>query len=360
MVDPKKTARDYSRAYLRDRRPSRPWNDWMADGIVDGIVGVGIVVLIVLAFAFTKFARGAEPDRDRNARAVLALADSGKSIDARDRDARVALAFAPHTVHPVVIYTAPPPKAKPVCPCGDNCKCAPGVCPACPSTLKKDIAKVRDSVVRVRRGNASGSGTVIWSEDGRSVVLTAAHVVAAGDGDVTVRGEGKTHAARILGRDDSADLAALLVTAELPAVAVSDADPAAGSEVLMVGLTSIWSAGKIGRGYQLEGRDVWELSYESDYGDSGAGVFLRGELCGVHCGKVGSTPTAAGVPYCTSAKPVRAFLAKLFRRDGGKTVLVEIPKPMPAKIVPPAERRVVGYRCMIVDGRKVCVPIYEP
>ena len=204
------------------------------------------------------------------------------------------------------------PKVLP-CPCGDRCPCVG----------RDDLAKVRDSLVRVRSGDGQGSGTVIWSANGQSVVLTAAHVLTDGAA-LTVRGSGKTHTATVLAVDRSADLAALLVAVGLPAVRVTGSDPADGADVLLVGMTSLWSRGKIEGRKQFAGGEQYLLGggYESDSGDSGGGVFVAGELCGVHCGKAGDSPTSTRTPYAAGVKPVRAFLATVFRRDGARFVPV--------------------------------------
>jgi hypothetical protein len=296
------------------------------------------LVLSVLPSAFA----GDDPVRDRKARAALALAEPKDGE--RDRCARAALALSA-AERTLVTAPAPHAKDKPPCPCGDNCKCKDGTCPACPAAAA-DLAKVRDSLVRVNCGRASGSGTVVWSEGGRSVVLTAAHVVETAD-DVTVRGSGKTHKAQIIGADAASDLAALLVAAELPAVKVSAADPVAGTEVLMVGCTSLWSRGTV-EGFD---RHTYLLGYDSDSGDSGAGVFVAGELVGVHCGKVGPTAETCTTPYCCGAKPVRAFLAKVFRRAGNKTVPVE-----PAAAIAAAKPKPDEYDTWLVNGQFVRVP----
>lgn len=209
-----------------------------------------------------------------------------------------------------------------------------GACPDCAKCPHCDGRQLRDALVRVRSGDGSGSGTVVWSGDGKSVVLTAAHVLSRG-AEHTVRAAGKWHAAQVLASDPAADLAALLVAAPLPAAPVADADPADGAEVTMYGVTSLWSRGAITGGMTLEGRAVYTLGYDSDGGDSGGGVFANGHLVGVHCGKVGDTRAAVGKPYCTAAGPVRAFLARVLKRDGAKTVLVDQPKAAPApKAVP--------------------------
>lgn len=211
---------------------------------------------------------------------------------------------------------------KGLCICGDACKCA-DKCPNCPTT--KLATTPRDALVRVTCGNGSGSGTVIWSDGDKSVVLTAAHVLTRGQ-QPTVRGEGKWHKASVLASDDAADLAALLVNVSLPPVCVASGEPDRDAEVLMYGVTSLWSKGKIAGGTNLNGREVYLLGYDSDSGDSGGGVFVKGELIGVHCGKVSDTPGGTGKPYCTAAKPIRAFVARVLKRDGDKVTLVKEPK----------------------------------
>lgn len=191
-------------------------------------------------------------------------------------------------------------------PACDKCE----TCPHCGKGTKE--RDPRDSLVRVRKGNAQGSGTVVHSGLGWSVVLTANHVVDGG-GALTVRGDGRTYPAQVVAQDAGADLAALLVPADLPAVRVSAADLDAGADVVMVGMSSILSRGKVSGREVMGGREVlhYATHEDSDSGDSGAGVFVRGELVGVHCGKSYSGPNAKGTPHATAGKPVRAFLARV-------------------------------------------------
>jgi len=288
-------------------------------------------------------AHGADPDRERNARVALALASSAEKKD-HDRNARVALAFSEHAA---VIYVAPPPKAKskPGCSCGDDCKCKPGQCPACPA-LKKEIARLRDSLVRVRTSAGSGSGTVVWSADGKSLVLTAYHVTEKGTA-LEVRAEGKWHPAQILASDQAGDVVALVVSAELPAVAVAEEDPREGAEVLMLGVTSLWSRGTLGK---CDGpRCLIACAACADYsdsGDSGGGVFAGGKLVGVHCGKCGPNQQSVQTPYCAACKPVRSLMSKCFVRKDTLAAL-PVPKAMPAA---------AEFDLWIVNGRYVWVP----
>ena len=270
----------------------------------------------------------------------------------RERKVRVALALAGQPKAAPVAAPAPKEKApdarkgdpaKKVCPCGGTCSCGGG-CPACPAA---DLGKIRDAVVRVSCGNGSGSGTVIWSEGGRSVILTAAHVLGTGT-DPRVRGNGRWHKAEVLGRDDAADLAVLLVATELPAVKVAEADPREGDDVLMVGVTSLWSEGRIVGREQYNGSECYLFGCDtgaddySDSGDSGAGVFVRGELVAVHCGKV---TLSERTPYAAGTRPVRALLARVFKRRGSKTEPVAIAVPPAVAKSAPAQSTCPGGSC---------------
>ena len=223
-------------------------------------------------------------------------------------------------------------EVKPACQCGPDCLSA------------KKVADPRDSLVRVRKGNAQGSGTVIYAARGRSVILTAAHVVEHG-GELSVRGQGKTHAATVLASDRSADLAALLIEVELPAVQLSANDPADGAEVVMIGMTSLFSRGRISGREVLNGHEqiVYATAADSDGGDSGAGVYFEGKLCGVHLGKIGTETSAK--PRAVAVRVVRAFLSRVFRREGARFVpavpvavaKAEAPKGTPANPSQPGD-----------------------
>ena len=271
----------------------------------------------------------------------------------RERKVRVALALAGQPKAAPVAAPAPKDKApdarkgdpiKKVCPCGGTCSCVGG-CPACPAA---GLGTIRDAVVRVNCGNGSGSGTVVWSEGGRSVILTAAHVLGTGT-DPRVRGNGRWHKAEVLGRDDAADLAVLLVAADLPAIKVAEADPREGDDVLMVGVTSLWSKGRIVGREQFNGSECYLFGCDtgaddySESGDSGAGVFVRGELVAVHCGKASSEHT----PYAAGARPVRALLARVFKRSGSKTEPVVIAVPPAVAKPAPAQSNCPGGTCPV-------------
>lgn len=208
---------------------------------------------------------------------------------------------------------------------------------AAPRPLTWEIGHVvpdrdpRDSVVRVRRttgsGGEQGTGTVVRSGGGWSIVLTAAHV-ADGPGELTVRGDGKTHRATLVESWKDADLAAVYVAGvDLPAVRVSDDDPAEGDEVQMYGLSSVYSRGVIREKMTLNGVEQWGYGEhaDSESGDSGAGVFAGTRLVGVHLGKTGTDGAAR--PRACAAGPVRQFLGRVLADGPPKAVYPAANKP---------------------------------
>jgi S1-C subfamily serine protease len=118
-----------------------------------------------------------------------------------------------------------------------------------------DDVTIRPTVL-IRDGNSRGSGTIIGSNRGRALILTAAHVID-GPGDPAIELhrynlgiEGrklggtwpKVYPARVLAADSDADVAVLLVEglAKLPYVAQLDPElgqaPSSGSAVTSVGI----------------------------------------------------------------------------------------------------------------------------
>ncbi|HEY1188580.1 MAG TPA: serine protease [Gemmata sp.] len=199
--------------------------------------------------------------------------------------------------------------------CGPSCACAG-------ARVKPDP---RDSLARVRKGTAQGSGTVVHNGEGWSLVLTAAHVVD-GPGALTARVGGRTVSAQLVDADQEADLAVLLVPGDFPAVRLAEADVSDGAEVVMYGMTSVLTRGTVSGRAVLNGSE--NLSYathaDSDSGDSGAGVFHEGRLCGVHLGKM---DTGAGAtPRAAAPGPVRAFLKRVLSKDVKAAPVLVAPK----------------------------------
>jgi hypothetical protein len=286
--------------------------------VLDVLCADAAFVLLVLVLVPTAFllagpaARSAEPDRDREVRAALALAaefgtarsEPNPPPECKGRKARVAFALA----------ADPTPDERVSAPAHRR------------SAARTDLDRYRDATVGVRTPGGSGSGVVVWSDAARSVVLTAHHVIDR-EPSVAVRGDGRTLPAAVLAADPAQDLAALLVAAPLPAAAVAEADPADGTEVTLVGLASLWSRGAAGRPITLWAVEARTAAYESHSGDSGGGVFAAGRLVGIHCGRVGDAADGPTRAYHVRVAPIRTLLARVLRRVGDRLVPIDPPAP---------------------------------
>ncbi len=182
-------------------------------------------------------------------------------------------------------------------------------------TIPIDDWTFRPTVV-IRKGDAQGSGTIISSVNGETLVLTAAHVVA-GSGDLRVElhrfnlGVERQNVsgpwprkvpARILGQDEDADVAVLQVPglATLPHVArLADlrAVPEPGTIVTSVGIDrasdlNSWQARVRGMALMAPERGRQERYYVVTdrapiQGRSGGGLYLPdGRLLGVCVGRI--------------------------------------------------------------------------
>lgn len=205
----------------------------------------------------------------------------------------------------------------------------------------------------VSHGDA-GSGTVIASEGGKSLVLTCAHVIE-GDGGITVTHAGKVYPAKYLGGStvrwvntstiqvDGPDLALVVVYAELPAVEIGS-EPETGARVRLFGfggrLGDHGFVAKLGQVIAGPAFTKPTLTYTASTtsGDSGAGVFNEaGELIGVHTGRSGVQ--AYAVPVGTVKTFVLARLNGLFPRLGFRLAAVRggLFSIAPAAAKPPAK-----------------------
>jgi hypothetical protein len=181
---------------------------------------------------------------------------------------------------------------------------------------------------------ASGSGTVVACENGRSLVLTNRHVCPTLGAGKFFELSGKRYPAFCCCVDDRADLALLLVDAELPACVVASKCPADGTEVKQYGCSHAGpqkpKQGLIQRflGWFRDGRPVTHSGINTEQGDSGCGVFAGGELVAVTWGENGS---------CVHLSDVRRLLGvfaektKAFPKLGAATVEAPAaPTPQPA------------------------------
>jgi len=213
--------------------------------------------------------------------------------------------------------------------------------------LRTELDVLRDASVRVWCGDAGGSGTVVFAEPGRSIVVTAAHVIDH-PGAVEVRAGGKPLAAKVLLTDREADWAAVEVAKELPCVVAVSDDVKRGDEVLLVGGSSVWTKGKVvesiklGRPGSTRQVETWLLDYDSTSGDSGGGVFVRGQLVAVHVGRYGDKGEYARAP-----RHFAAFVARAIRGEKAAALPVapsSVGDAVPVK-QPPAVKTVSGTDC---------------
>ncbi len=158
---------------------------------------------------------------------------------------------------------------------------------------------------------AGGTGTVIASESGKSLILTNAHVVPSGDRPISVTywcdrkpwvspatylgGSAVVDIGPHLIEVRGPDLALLLLDcAALPAVEIADTLPAPGDPVSLYGfggassVAPIHKAGRVlsdDRSYTTAGDPIARTSIATVNGDSGAGILdASGKLVAVHWG----------------------------------------------------------------------------
>jgi S1-C subfamily serine protease len=185
------------------------------------------------------------------------------------------------------------------------------------SSVKVVFLRVKDDAAGYTQvGAGMGTGTVIASKGGRSLVLTCRHVVPDPDGTILVKAGASTYGAELLAVDDAADLAVLRVRAELPAVAVADVGPADGADLRQWGYTK---GGPMNPKHgparehtngKVDGKpfDVRVTGIAPDFGDSGSGVFdADGRVVGVCAAK--AEGKAGTVGLLVPLADVRRFLA---------------------------------------------------
>jgi len=164
-----------------------------------------------------------------------------------------------------------------------------------------------------------GSGTVVHSAGGKSLVLTNRHVCPNGSGHPFVLVGTKSYPAEWIAADEIADLALVRVPIELPAVELADAEPDEGTTLRQWG-HSLRGPLKAKSGPILgtirfrtgDGPKVEALltGIDVEPADSGAGVFGPD-------GKLVAVAFAAGRPtggeqreHCVRLADVKRFLSR--------------------------------------------------
>ena len=204
--------------------------------------------------------------------------------------------------------------------------------------------KIIDASVQVMAGNAGGSGTIVDIHNGLALVLTCRHVAPHASLPLQVTTpNGKRYAGRFIGVDrQGADLAALAIWSDAhmtytPVAAL----PAQSAELLLqIGYPRTKGprlAFGYCKGYPSSSRGVpnMEVAMNTDYGDSGSGIFrvADGQLVGVLWGGARNSTTASG------AAEINRFLedhcVRFFpncRRRPGNLLPLERPRqPQPSR-----------------------------
>lgn len=172
-----------------------------------------------------------------------------------------------------------------------------------------------------------GSGTPVVSENGRTLILTNAHVVR-GEGDISVRVQGKDRPAKYVAGSKvvtisaqeidvlGPDLALVEVEGELDTVRVRPEPPPVGTPVYLRGFggTNDQSVRRAGRLLDsILGPKHLAESTPTVPGDSGAGVFdADGYLVGVRWG--GTTEGSFAVPIASLRELTTERVAERFPR----------------------------------------------
>lgn len=260
-----------------------------------------------------------------------------------------ALAYAQPPIAPPVVEVVPTAAVAP--PLEDTS--APGFC----VSVKRDEPN----------GYAHGGGTVIASEDGRSLILTNAHVARDAARPLTVTAAGREYRAAYLagsrvydigfdhlGRPviaiDGPDLAVLQVDAELPAAPVALAAPRVGSRVRQWGYADrAYNAApnyKTGTVLGESGNDLL-TTLQCDHGDSGAALLDdHGEVVAVCHGKPPANQPAGqvrqyavrtGVTVTFVEEKAPRLFGRLRDRIAARRLARELAKAPPVRIEPPIQ-----------------------
>lgn len=186
------------------------------------------------------------------------------------------------------------------------------------------FAGPEDSCVKVCRkdasGNHYGSGTVVQSAGGRSLVLTNWHVVPDGQQQVAVLHGKDWHPAKWVAVDTVTDLSLVRVEATLPVAQLAEREPPVGTVLRRwgfpgggamvaksnktLGVSNYRMQYPRTDGSYQDGGAIYEVEQVPEKGESGSGLFdPDGRLVAVVWGDIGR-PAAS----CVRLSDVRRFL----------------------------------------------------
>lgn len=155
---------------------------------------------------------------------------------------------------------------------------------------QQQATSYKQTTVRITRAPYGGSGVIIGSKHGKSLVLTAYHVIEDGHTDrITVTTEWGTYDAKVLGTHPSYDVAALIIEPgrDLPYAPLVSSDPQPGERIFLCGYGGgRWkqTPGSV-KGYVTHGSaDPQDIAVTpiAISGDSGGPIYNeRGEVVGI-------------------------------------------------------------------------------
>jgi serine protease Do len=177
-----------------------------------------------------------------------------------------------------------------------------------------------------RRGG-QGSGFVI---DANGTILTNYHVVDGAEKITVTLADGKSHEAKVIGKDQKSDIAVVKIEAgrELPAAQLGDSDRLEVGEWVMAignpfGLDHTVTSGIV----SAKGRNIGQGPYDNfiqtdasiNPGNSGGPLInLRGEVVGINTAIFSQSGGNIGIGFAIPANSVKELLPQL--RDKGKVV----------------------------------------
>ncbi|MGH7055196.1 MAG: S1C family serine protease [Stellaceae bacterium] len=167
---------------------------------------------------------------------------------------------------------------------------------------------------------ARGSGFIV---DPRGYIVTSNDLVTSGDKLEVTLADNTVHPARVVGRDDTTDLALVKIAAheKLPALTWGDSDTAAvGDWVIAIG-NSFGLGGTVTAGIiSAVGRNLGDGSYDDlmqidapiNRGDSGGPTFdLSGRVIAVNTALYSPSGGSAGIGFAVPADIARKVVAEL-------------------------------------------------
>jgi S1-C subfamily serine protease len=170
------------------------------------------------------------------------------------------------------------------------------------------ISDPRPTVHRIQAGNFLGSGVSVATTSGQTLILTANHVIKDG-GPYTVAGLPAT----VIAKDQTWDLAALVVNETLPVSQLSNKEPQIGDKLTVCGYgynKYAEATGKVVSFFAPSTPDWVAIDVSTRSGDSGGPLFYEdGTVAAI---LFGSDKTGAHGTHCLR---VREFLKTIKGHD---------------------------------------------